>query len=271
MTQSPRSALVTASTAGIGRAVAELLHRRGMSVTVHGRSADSAAEAARSIGDTVSFVYGDMGDPEQVQTLADRIGAAGFDIFVHCAGPYAEHTYDTATPADWESAYRTNVVSAVQLATAALAPMRERGFGRVILIGTRATRTPIPTMIEYSAAKAALASATISLARSAVAPGVTLNMVSPGVILTPAMQQMFLARADAAGHDLESGASSSRSQGRSWAEIEASITTDYAPNPQQRLGRSEDVAAVVAFLTGDDAGYVNGADIPVDGGMTGTH
>lgn len=227
-----------------------------MAVTVHGRSEGSAAEAARSIGTGIGVLSGDMGDPEQVAALAGRIGGEGFDVLVHCAGPYAENSYATATPADWESAYRTNVVSAVQLATAALAPMRERGFGRVVFIGTRATRTPIPTMIEYSAAKAALASATISLARSAVAPGVTVNMVSPGVILTPAMRQMFLARPG--------------SDDRDWEDIERSLTTGYAPNPQQRLGRPEEIAAVVAFLTGDDAGYVNGADIPVDGGLTGT-
>jgi Dehydrogenases with different specificities (related to short-chain alcohol dehydrogenases) len=135
--------------------------------------------------------------------------------------------------------------------------MRERGFGRVVFIGTRATRTPIPTMIEYSAAKAALANATISLARTAVAPGVTVNMVSPGVILTPAMRQLFMSRPDAAG--------------RSWEEIEAALVADYAPNPQGRLGRAQEIAALTGFLVSDEAGYINGADIPVDGGITGTH
>lgn len=252
----PRRTLITASTSGIGYAVAQRLHRQGHLITVHGRSAESAAAAARSLGADVRSTHGDMGSPAAVRALAGSIGAADFEVLVHCAGPYAEHAYDTATPDDWESAYRTNVVSAVQLATAALEPMRRRRFGRVVFIGTRATRTPIPTMIEYSAAKAGLASATISLARSAVVPGVTVNMVSPGVILTPAMQQMFCARPEFA--DLR------------WDEIEAAIVADYAPNPQQRLGRAEELAAVVEFLVGDDAGYLNGADIPVDGGITGT-
>ncbi len=256
MVDRPRRALITASTSGIGYAVAEDLIRRGMTVTVHGRTRESAAMAAQSLDGGVETMHGDVSQPDEVTALADRIRSGEFDILVHCAGPYAEHAYDTATPADWESAYQTNVVSAVQLATAALSPMREKGFGRVVFIGTRATRTPIPTMIEYSAAKAALANATISLARTAVAPGVTVNMVSPGVILTPAMQQMFQSRPDSAG--------------RSWAEIEAALVADYAPNPQQRLGRAEEVAALVGFLVGDDAGYLNGADIPVDGGITGT-
>lgn len=251
-----RRALITASTSGIGYAVAQDLLRRGMAVTVHGRTSESAAAAAASLGDGVRALHGDVSRPDEVSALVDQVAAEEFDVLVHCAGPYAEHTHDTASPEDWAFAYQTNTVSAVQLATAALAPMRRRGFGRVVFIGTRATRTPIPTMIEYSAAKAALANATISLARTAVAPGVTVNMVSPGVILTPAMQQMFQSRPDAAGLP--------------WADIEASLVADYAPNPQGRLGRAEEIAALTGFLVGDDAGYINGADIPVDGGITGT-
>ncbi|HWC23490.1 MAG TPA: SDR family oxidoreductase [Flexivirga sp.] len=249
-------ALITASTSGIGYAVAQDLLQRGTTVTVHGRTPESAAAAAGSLGAGVQALHGDVSRPDEVSALADEIARGEFDILVHCAGPYAEHTHDTATPDDWESAYRTNTVSAVQLATAALAPMRRQGFGRVVFIGTRATRTPIPTMIEYSAAKAALANATISLARTAVAPGVTVNMVSPGVILTPAMQQLFQSRPESAGLP--------------WADVEASLVSDYAPNPQGRLGRAEEIAALTGFLVGDDAGYINGADIPVDGGITGT-
>lgn len=249
-------ALITASTSGIGYAVAQDLLRRGMDVTVHGRTRESATAAAASLGTGVRALHGDVSRPDEVRALADQVAAEEFDVLVHCAGPYVEHTHETATPDDWHLAYLTNTVSAVQLATAALAPMRSRGFGRVVFIGTRATRTPIPTMIEYSAAKAALANATISLARTAVAPGVTVNMVSPGVILTPAMKQLFLGRPEAAG--------------RSWAEVEASLVADYAPNPQERLGRADEIAALVGFLVGDDTGYLNGADIPVDGGITGT-
>lgn len=256
MVDPPRRALVTASTSGIGYAVAQDLLRRGMTVTVHGRTRESATAAAASLSADVGTMHGDVSHPDEVRTMADELAREEFDILVHCAGPYAEHSHETATPDDWHLAYLTNTVSAVQLATAALTPMRRRGFGRIVFIGTRGTRTPIPTMIEYSAAKAALANATISLARTAVTPGVTVNMVSPGVILTPAMQQLFLSRPESAG--------------RSWEEVEASLVADYAPNPQGRLGRAEEIAALVGFLVGNDAGYLNGADIPVDGGITGT-
>lgn len=256
MVDRTRRALITASTSGIGYAVAQDLLQRGLDVTVHGRTRESASVAAASLGGAVGALHGDVSCSDEVDGLVDELRRAEFDILIHCAGPYAEHTHETATADDWDLTYRTNTISAVQLATTALAPMRRRGFGRVVFIGTRATRTPIPTMIEYSAAKAALANATISLARTAVAPGVTVNMVSPGVILTPAMQQMFQSRPEAAGLP--------------WAEVEASLVADYAPNPQQRLGRAEEIAALIGFLVGDDAGYLNGADIPVDGGITGT-
>ncbi|SIS18934.1 SDR family NAD(P)-dependent oxidoreductase [Williamsia sterculiae] len=251
-----RNALVTASTAGIGWAIASSLRTTGSRVTVHGRAENSATDAARRLGGGTSAMWGDVGDDLDVRRLTDEVRDRDFDVVVAAAGPFEEHSIADVTPADWLLAYRTNVISAVELAKAALPGMCRRGFGRIVFIGTRGTRTPIPTMIEYSAAKAALANATISLARAAVVPGVTVNMVSPGVILTPSMRSMFLSR---------TGADS-----RTWEEIEPSITTDYAPNPQQRLGRPDDIAHAVTFLAGERSGYINGVDLPVDGGITGT-
>lgn len=253
---SGRTALITGSTAGIGRAIAAELAQAGAAIVVHGRDRSTVDPAVEELG-AHAGVTGDLATPEGLDAIRSWASTHEVDILVNSAGPFTEHTYLTAQPDDWLDAYRTNVVAAVDLATTVLPRMRATGFGRVIFIGTRGTRTPIPTMIEYSAAKAALANASISLARSAAGPGVTVNMVSPGIVLTPGVRDMFTSRPEYAG--------------KAWQEIETAVSEDYAPNPIGRLGRPDDIAAVVAFLSTPAAGYVNGADIPVDGGITGTH
>lgn len=134
--------------------------------------------------------------------------------------------------------------------------MRSAGWGRIITIGTRGAAIPLPNMVEYSAAKAALVNATVALAGELAGTGITANVVSPGVILTPGLREMFHQRARAAGDD------------RSWADLEPEVVADYAPNPVGRLGRPEDIATAVAFLASPLADYINGATLRVDGGIT---
>jgi len=251
-----RRALVTASSAGIGRAIAVELARAGADVVVHGRSPATAEVAATELH-AVDWISGDLATTEGTEQVRSWLADNDIDVLVNGAGPFAENTYETASPQNWADTYQSNVISAITLARTALPGMHTRGFGRVIFIGTRATRTPIPTMIEYSAAKAALANATISLARSAGGPDVTVNMVSPGVILTPSLKTMFSQRPEY--------------EDMAWEDIEPQITSQYASNPTGRLGRPEDIAKAVAFIAGASSSYINGVDLPVDGGLTGTH
>jgi 3-oxoacyl-[acyl-carrier protein] reductase len=127
-----------------------------------------------------------------------------------------------------------------------------------VTIGTRGVITPLPNMVEYSAAKAALINATGALAQELAGSGITANTVSPGVILTPGLEAMFLQRAHASGDH------------RDWDAIEAGIVSDYAPNPIGRLGRPEDIADAVSFLVSTRASYISGATLRVDGGITAT-
>lgn len=116
-------------------------------------------------------------------------------------------------------------------------------------------------MAAYSAAKAAVVNMTTSLARHLAGTGVTANCVSPGVIVTPSMYRMLEERA-AAGEDTGAGPAG--------GPDEADIVAEYAPNPSGRLGRPEDIAAAVAYLASPRADYVNGIELRVDGGITGT-
>jgi 3-oxoacyl-[acyl-carrier protein] reductase len=254
-----RRALVTASSGGIGATVARMLADEGCAVLVHGRDPGRTGEVARELragGGTVEVVLGDLTDDEAAGKVADQARAWGVDVLVNNAGPFAEHDWETAEPEAWLDAVNGNVLSAVRMIRALVPPMRERGWGRVINVGSRAATTPLPNMVEYSAAKAAVVNMTTSLARHLAGSGITANTVSPGVIVTDGMRRMF-----------EEGAAA-RGWPQQWSELEPRVVAEYAPNPAGRLGTGEDIAAAVAFLASPLAGYINGIDLRVDGGIT---
>lgn len=257
-----KRALVTGSTGGIGAAIALRLAAEGCTVVVHGRNAvaaDAELEEIRNLGGSATAVLGDLTDPEQARRVCEDAAREGpIDILIANAGPFSEHSFFDATDDDWLDAYVGNVLSAVRCIRYLAGPMRTRGWGRIVTIGTRGASAPLTNMVEYSAAKAALTNATGALALELAGSGVTANTVSPGVMLTDGLRQMFLDR--------------SRSNGdrRSWDEIEPEVVADYAPNPVGRLGRPEDVADAVAYLVSPRASYVTGATLRVDGGINRT-
>lgn len=254
-----RRALVTASSGGIGAAVAGRLAAEGCAVLVHGRDGSRAAAVAdgiRASGGEAEVVLGDLTDDEAAAEVAERACEWQVDVLVNNAGPFVEHDWDTAEPSDWLDAMNGNVVSAVRLIRVLAPPMRERGWGRIINVGSRAATTPLPNMVDYSAAKAAVVNLTTGLARHLAGSGVTANTVSPGVIVTAGMRRMFEDRAAAEGRPA------------SWEELEPRILAEYAPNPSGRLGTEDDIAAAAAFLASPLAGYINGIDLRVDGGIT---
>jgi 3-oxoacyl-[acyl-carrier protein] reductase len=257
-----RTALVTGSSAGLGAVIAEHLAAEGCRVLVHGRDEVTVArrvEGIRRDGGVADGLTGDLdAGPGCDAVLGGALDAGPVDILVANVGPFSEHTFDDAADHDFARSFDTNVLSVVRCARALVPTMRTRGWGRLITITTRGVVTPLPNMIDYSAAKAALANLTGSLAQHLAGTGVTANSISPGVILTLGSQRMFQARADAAG-DV-----------RPWAEMEPDIVADYAANPTGRLGRPEDVAAAAVFLASPRADYINGATLRVDGGITAT-
>ncbi|MFC6066928.1 SDR family NAD(P)-dependent oxidoreductase [Streptomyces ochraceiscleroticus] len=246
-----RAALVTGSSGGIGAAVAALLAAEGCDVLVHGRNAAAAEEVTRRAaehGVRADVVLGDLGEPDGAERVAAAARDFGVHILVNNAGPFAEHDWDGVRDAHWRAAFEGNVLSAARVTQALLPSLRAHGWGRVINVGSRAVRTPLPNMVEYSAAKAAVVNMTTSLAQHLAGTGITANCVSPGVIETPSMRRMFEER----GEPVAEGAA------------------QYAPNPVGRLGRAEDIAGAVLYLASPLADYVNGIELRVDGGITGT-
>ncbi|WP_368396475.1 SDR family NAD(P)-dependent oxidoreductase [Streptomyces sclerotialus] len=224
-----RRALVTGSSGGIGAAVAGMPAAEGCDVLAHGRNADAAAEVARRAaahGVRAEVVLGDLGEPDGAARVAAVARDSGVHLLVNNAGPFAEHDWDGVRPADRQRAFEGNVFSAARTTQALLPALRAHGWGRVVDIGSRAVRTPLPNMVECSAAKAAVVNMTTTLARHLAGTGVTANRVSPGVIETPSTRRMFEERGEPA----------------------AEAAARYAPNPVGRLGRAEDIAGAVLYL-----------------------
>jgi NAD(P)-dependent dehydrogenase (short-subunit alcohol dehydrogenase family) len=250
-----KRALVTGSSAGLGEATARMLAAEGADVVVHGRDegrANAVAEAIREDGGHTDVAIGDLATDTGADAVAEAAGAV--DILVNNAGTYVHSSWTDATPRIWAETYETNVISGVRMIQRLVPGMRERGWGRVIQIGGGLGLQPESVLPHYNATLAARHNLAVSLARELKGSGVTSNIVSPGMILVDAVEKLLTESAPLRGW------------GETREEIEANAARDMVPNDVGRLGRPEEIAAAVAYLSSSLADYVSGATIRVDGG-----
>jgi NAD(P)-dependent dehydrogenase (short-subunit alcohol dehydrogenase family) len=255
-------ALVTGSSAGIGEVIAYTLSREGAKVIVHGRDirrTEAVASAIRVAGGTATTTAGDLASDEGAARVASEalVASGGIDILINNAGGYAARFWSETTTDTWRSFYEADVLSAIRMIQALVPGMRERKWGRIINIGTGLTATPGDALADYSAAKAALLNATVSLSKALAGTGITVNSVSPGLIHTAGVEDVLKK------HAIEAGWSSEWMViQRNWFEhVLANRTVD-------RLGTPQEVADLVAFVSSPRAGYINGANLRIDGGLT---
>jgi NAD(P)-dependent dehydrogenase (short-subunit alcohol dehydrogenase family) len=258
-----RRALVTGSSAGIGVGIAEALAAEGASVVVHGRNrgrAEAVAERLRGSGATVAVAVGDLSSDataaEVAQAALDAFG--GIDILVNNAGGAAEikdKSWFGATTEDWLSSYQANVLAAVRLIHQVVPGMRERGWGRIINIGTGASVTPTSGQPDYGPAKAAMLNMSLGLSKALSRTGVTSNTVSPGMIRTEGLER-FLA-----------GFAEKRGWGDDVAKAEEYIVKGTGQTVT-KVGEVRDIAYVVAMLASPRSDFINGTNIHVDGGIS---
>ena len=262
---SGKTALVTGSSKGIGKAIASELARCGARVIVHGRDAavvQAAAEEIRQTGSAVYEVVGDATCDTEVAKIVERAQTAlgRIDILVNNAGgssPSAESWEDTKIDT-WLSTLDSNVFAAVRFSKLLLPSMRAAKWGRVLNIASDAAIMPPATNPDYSAAKAAMLTMTSSMSKAVAADGVTVNALSPGTIRSAKLERKF--REIAVLH-------ASLPVDAPWSLVERAVLPMVGGVPVGRVGELEEIAHVAAFLCSPAASYVTGVNLRVDGGM----
>ena len=239
-----RVALVTGAGRGIGAAVAERLHRLGFRVALLDRDEDAArlvADALDPGGDTVAVLAADVGDAAALAAAVREVSGRWHapDVLVNNAARTVPGSVWEIGLDEWDAVPATNLRSVLALTRLCAPAMRKRRWGRVVNLASLAGQQGGTLAgAHYSAAKAGVLVLTKVFARELAADGVTVNAVAPAAVETPAVAEL--------------GATA--------------VSAAVASTPVRRLGRPAEVAALVAYLVGEEAGYVTGATFDINGG-----
>lgn len=256
---SGRTVLIPGSTSGLGLASARGFAAEGARVVIAGRRGDVARTEAEALGATPGDALGvecDLADDGAAERLVEQtVDAFGpVDVLVLNSGGPAPGAAADATPEAVEQAMTTLVRRQVELVRAVLPGMRERGWGRIVAIGSSGIQEPVAGLALSNIARPALAGYLKTLAAEVAVDGVTVNMVLPGRIDTDRLAFLDSSRAERAGSTPE--------------EVRRSVESRI---PAGRYGTPDEFAAAVVFLASDAAAYVTGEQLRVDGGMVGSY
>lgn len=234
-------ALVTGATGGIGREIAKTLHRQGTTIAISGTREQVLQELASELGDRVHVFVCNLADKNSVESLVPQVEEklGKIDILVNNAGITRDGLIMRMKDADWEEVINVNLTSAFRLCRAVTKGMMKRRYGRIINISSVVGFAGNPGQANYVASKAGIVGLSKSLALELATRGVTVNCVAPGFIVS-AMTEVL---------------SENTKEG-----ILSSI-------PMKRMGTADEIAASVAFLASQEAAYVTGQTIHVNGGM----
>jgi 3-oxoacyl-[acyl-carrier protein] reductase len=237
-----RTALVTAGSRGIGRAIAAELVAEGARVAISSRSPEAAAEELGVAG--IPHDSADLdGVPALVEAVEDALGAPLDVVVTNTGGPPTGADPLGFSREQWEAAYRTLVLAPMALVTHVMPGMRARRFGRVVNVASTSVREPLPALMLSNSHRAATLAAWKTLARDVAADGVTVNTVLPGRIATDRLIDNY-------------------------GSLESAEAASHGEVPARRLGRPEEMAAAAAFLCSERASYITGVALLVDGGLT---
>ncbi len=248
-------ALITASTRGLGRGCAEQLAAEGCRVAICSRDQDQASRAAAEIAEqTCAEVMGyaaDMSRPEQIAKLVESVQSdlGDPDILVTNAGGPAPGTFATTALDQYENAINLNLMSAVRLIHAVVPAMQKKGWGRIIAITSTSVKSPIGTLLLSNTARTGLTGFLKTIATELAPDGITVNAILPGIHKTDRIIQLAEHR--------------SKDENRPAEQI---IQEMMDVNPTRNIGDPGDFGAMAAFLAGDQARYINGQSILIDGG-----
>ena len=238
---SGRKALITGASGGIGGAIAKALHAQGAEVALSGTREDALSALAGELGERAHVTPARLGDAGAAQQLVDdAISAMGqVDILVNNAGLTRDGLAMRMKDEDWDDVLNVNLKSAFQLSRACLKGMMKARFGRIISITSIVGVTGNPGQCNYVASKAGLIGMSKSLAQEVASRTITVNCVAPGFIATPMTDALNEKQSEAILGNIPAGA----------------------------MGTPDDIAGAVLYLASDEANYVTGQTLHVNGGM----
>jgi 3-oxoacyl-[acyl-carrier protein] reductase len=236
-----KTALVTGASGGIGKDIAKGLHAAGATVGLSGTRRDALEALATELGARAHVLPCNLAQRPETDLLLPAAEAAmgGVDILINNAGVTRDMLFMRLKDEDWDTVLEINLTSAFRLSRAALRGMMKKRFGRIIGITSIVGVTGNPGQGNYAAAKAGMIGMSKSLAGEVAARGITVNCVAPGFIESPMTNVLN----------------------------EAQKERILSAVPASRLGTGADVAAAVVYLSSEEAGYVTGQTLHVNGGM----
>jgi NAD(P)-dependent dehydrogenase (short-subunit alcohol dehydrogenase family) len=257
-----KRALVTGSSSGIGAGIAKMLSDEGVSVVITGRNAERTAKVAAGIaagGGKVVSVVGDLATDEGAAVVGKAALEAfgGIDILINNAGGSSEEEKKSWFEVDlgeWVGSYQKNVIAAGRLIHQMAPAMRERGWGRIIQIASAAGTIPTSAQPDYGPAKAAMINMSLGLSKALSGSGVTVNTVTPGMIMTEGLMDFLKVF--------------SAKRGWEGTDKAADYILKGCGQTVNRIGQVEDIAFAVTYLASPLAGFVNGVNMHLDGGGT---
>jgi len=238
-----KTALVTGASGGIGGAIAKALHGQGASVVLSGTRAEALEAVKAELGARAFIATCNLGDKESVEALvktAEAAAGAPIDILVNNAGITRDNLFMRMKDAEWDDVIAVNLTAAFRLSRAVLRGMMKKRWGRIIQITSVVGETGNPGQGNYAAAKAGLIGMSKSLAAEVASRNITVNAVSPGFIATPMTDAL----------------------------TDAQKTQISERIPAGRMGLPAEIAAAVVYLASDEAAYVTGETIQINGGMS---
>lgn len=236
-----KSALVTGASGGIGGEIAKALHAAGANVGLSGTRVEPLEALAAELGERAFVLPCNLGDADAVKDLPKQaIEAMGsLDILVNNAGITKDQIFMRMSDEEWQQVIDVNLTSAMRLCRAVMRPMMKARWGRIINISSIVGATGNPGQVNYAASKAGMVGMTKSIAYEVASRGITANAVAPGFIATAMTDKLNDEQKEAINKQI----------------------------PSNRMGTPAEIAAAVLYLASEEAGYVTGSTLHVNGGM----